>query len=1082
MSLLDDLTSLDLSLAVEGQVDLRDVLDAPALRDLLEGGAATSVLGDLGTVLAAARAGFDDPAALVAPIAEQLTGVLDAVGLDDLPLAEYVEAVTAGARVVAGLVEGLAGDPRALAAGGTSLGDLLDGAGGPFADHARAVSSGMSQFRALVETVEGGLPEDPVELLGPALQILLPFPTAGIDAVRAWAGAVTVRLDAITVDPRLTEGLVRALDEVRLAAEAGDVARVRAALLVVAQVRASTVGQLADALRRAAAALAGLGVEQGLDSVRELRGLLAGADDTALDLLAGWRATLAEFRGTVEDIDPAVAVARFGELLDLAEARATEVLLGAVDEAVAAVTRALRDLLRELPLRPLRQQLGDAIAAVAAAIDDADLDAPVAAIRDQLAQLSGVLVEADPAALVQAAVGELEDVLRTAIDAIEQALGKVTDGIDAVAGQAEQVLGRAVAGLQEFRGVVDRITAAIEDAGILQAAEEIAAALQDLRAQVTELLQDAPLPEPLRASVEQLVALVESIDVEEAVGRPLREVAARLAIPDDVATTVGDGLRAVADAVHALVPTQVIADLEAAMAGFLDEVEHLDLTQLTAGITDVVDDAAAVFEGIDLVALVEPAGAVHDQVLAAVDRLHPRTLLAPVIRAHAELLGALPLPDPETMTTRAAGVVGSAGESVARAAAEPLRQAVDPRATTPPAGATAAPPREEPPADLRPGDVVRLIGFLPNKLREALAALDAGAAGAVLDHVDALLHGTATTLRAVRDRLAAIDAAVAAALDAALAPVTAAQVDAQLALEGSAVLSAEGFDATASFALLVDAGPAGLQLAVDGETRLVGERAARARGALVGAAAADLDAAADLLDALLPGDVTRDLDALLAALDPEPIAAELDLLLAAVVDLMPGFLDAAEAELRDLEARIRRLIDLFNPGALALRFLAVLDVVREEMAVLDPGRLADELGEVHAQIRAAVQAWDPRALAADLDGLLADVAAALAGLDPAGLVPDLSGITAQAARIGDILPVNALAGVGGQLEAVGAELRALDLDEMIAAVNALGPEVADAIALLVEAVQDELIALLESIRYATGSASVSVSASTGGST
>ncbi len=1080
MSLLDDLTALDLSQAVQGKLDLLTVLDTPALRDLLENGAATSVLGDLGTAIATARAALDDPAALVAPLAQALTALLDAVGIEDLPLADHVAAVTEGARLVAGLVEGLSGDPRALSVGGASLGSLLDGVGGPFADHARAVSSGMSRFRALVETVERGLPRDPGALLAPALEILLPFPTAGIDGVRGWAGGVTARLDTLTINPRLTEGLVRALGDVRSAAEAGDAVRVRVALQAVVQVRASTVAQLAEELRRVAGTVAALGIDQGLAGVREVRGLLAGADETALDLLAGWRATLAEFRGMVEGVDPAVAVARFGGMLDLAEARATEVLLGGVDQAVAAVQQALRDLLRELPLRPLRARLGSAIAAVAAAVDAADLDAPVAAFRDQLAELTRMLTAADPAALVRAAVEQLEEVLRQAIDAIERALGTITEGITAVAAHAEEVLSRAVTGLREFRGVVDEITAALEDAGIMEAAAEIAATLGDLRDQVSALLTEAPLPEPLRAAVEQLLALVDSIDVDEAVGRPLREVAARLAIPDDVAATVRDGLTAVADAVAALVPTQVIAELEAAMAGFLAEIEHLDLSRLTAGISELVGDAAAVFEDVDLVALVAPVGAVHDQVLAALDRLHPRTLLAPVIQAYGDLLGSVPLPDPQTLTTRAAAVVGSAGESVARAAAEPVRAAVDPRATTPPAGSASVPARAEPPSDLRPGDVVRLIGFLPARLREALAGLGAGPAGEVLARIDELLHGTAGALRAVRDRLAGLDVRLAAALEAALTPVTAAQVDAQLALEGSLILSAEGFDAAASLAILGDAGPAGLALALDGEIRLLGERTARARGTLTGAAAADLDAAADLLDALLPTAVTRDLDALLAALDPEPIAAELDALLAAVVDLMPGFLSAADAGLRDLEARIRRLVELFNPGALAQRFLAVLDVVREELAVLDPGRLADELGEVHAQVRAAVRAWDPRVLAADLDRLLADLAATLRGLDPANLMPDLSGITAQVARVTDILPVNALAGVGEQLETVGAELRALDIGGMIAAVNALGPEVADAITLLVQSVRDEILALLRSIRYATGSASVSVSA--GGST
>ncbi|MGH9136456.1 MAG: hypothetical protein ACRD0G_05325, partial [Acidimicrobiales bacterium] len=133
-------------------------------------------------------------------------------------------------------------------------------------------------------------------------------------------------------------------------------------------------------------------------------------------------------------------------------------------------------------------------------------------------------------------------------------------------------------------------------------------------------------------------------------------------------------------------------------------------------------------------------------------------------------------------------------------------------------------------------------------------------------------------------------------------------------------------------------------------------------------------------------------------------------------------------------------------------------------------------------IKAALTAYDPRVIAGDLDQVLADVAAAIRGLDPSGLLPDLSGISAQVDRLGDILPVNALAGVGTQLEAVGDELRTLDVQGMLDVVNALPPEIAEAITLLIEAVRDEIKALLESIKYAStsASASVSVSGSVGG--
>jgi hypothetical protein len=198
-----------------------------------------------------------------------------------------------------------------------------------------------------------------------------------------------------------------------------------------------------------------------------------------------------------------------------------------------------------------------------------------------------------------------------------------------------------------------------------------------------------------------------------------------------------------------------------------------------------------------------------------------------------------------------------------------------------------------------------------------------------------------------------------------------------------------------------------------------------------------------------------------------------------VVDATPAFLAAVGDELTALEARVRALIREFNPGNLMQRYLGVLDVVREELALLDPGRLADELGEIHAEVKAALLAYDPLVLAGDLDALVAQVAAAIRALDPSGLLPDLSGIAAQVARVGDILPVNALAGVGTQLTAVGEELTALDVEGMLEAVNALTPEIAEGITILVDAVRDEIVDLLESIQYSSSGASASVSVEVG---
>jgi hypothetical protein len=530
--------------------------------------------------------------------------------------------------------------------------------------------------------------------------------------------------------------------------------------------------------------------------------------------------------------------------------------------------------------------------------------------------------------------------------------------------------------------------------------------------------------------------------------------------------------------VSSLVPRDVIADLERTMNDALNELQNLDISQLTAGVGEVLDQAAGVFEGVRVAELIAPAGAVFDEITAAVDRVHPRTLLAPAIDLYGQLLGALPIPQPQTIATRAGNLTAQAGESIARAAAEPARLAVSPQATSAPSE-SAGPAREDQPGDLRPGDIVRLIGFLPNKLREALAALDGGGAAQVLTAIDEQFTTSAALLRSLRDGLAGLESAVTASLDAALSPLTAAQLDAQLAIAGSVTLSAGGFEVQAALSSVATVSPAALELELAGERRLISERCRAASAGLSGVLADDLDRVADMLEAVLPSGLLRDVDALLAALDPEPIAAELDALFIAIVDATPGFLAAVEAELREIERRVRALIASFNPGALMQRYLGVLDVVREELALLDPGRLADELGEVHAQIKAALGAYDPRLLAAELDALLVQVAATIRGLDPVGLMPDLSGISAQVARISDILPVNALANVGDQLEAVGDELRALDVEGLLDAVNSFTPEVAEAITLLIDAVRDEIVALLESIRFASSNTSASGSVSLG---
>jgi hypothetical protein len=222
--------------------------------------------------------------------------------------------------------------------------------------------------------------------------------------------------------------------------------------------------------------------------------------------------------------------------------------------------------------------------------------------------------------------------------------------------------------------------------------------------------------------------------------------------------------------------------------------------------------------------------------------------------------------------------------------------------------------------------------------------------------------------------------------------------------------------------------------------------------------------------------LTSDIDAFLAALDPEPIAAELDALVAAVLAKTPALLGAVGNDLRAAVARLRALIDELNPGAQMQKLVRIFAVVKDELDLLNPRRLAAELGEVHAAIRAAIVAYDPAVLAQELGEVTDAAAAGIVALDPATLLGDVSFLSGPIDRIRQANPATALANVGTELTAVGDRLAELDPRGLIESVNGLGPRVIDEMEESIEGIQAEIIALLESLRFAVANASASVSA------
>jgi hypothetical protein len=177
--------------------------------------------------------------------------------------------------------------------------------------------------------------------------------------------------------------------------------------------------------------------------------------------------------------------------------------------------------------------------------------------------------------------------------------------------------------------------------------------------------------------------------------------------------------------------------------------------------------------------------------------------------------------------------------------------------------------------------------------------------------------------------------------------------------------------------------------------------------------------------------------------------------------------------------RLKAILNLLNPGTQAQKFLAVLDVLRDELDLFNPARLADELAEIHAVIRGVIAAYDPRILAEELFEVVRAVANQLRGLDPETLLGDLTFLQTTVDRLAQANPATRLQGIGASLDAVGERLGEIDIDALIESVNQLGPRLVETFGHALDAIRDEIVALLESLRFATGSASASASVSVG---
>jgi hypothetical protein len=368
-----------------------------------------------------------------------------------------------------------------------------------------------------------------------------------------------------------------------------------------------------------------------------------------------------------------------------------------------------------------------------------------------------------------------------------------------------------------------------------------------------------------------------------------------------------------------------------------------------------------------------------------------------------------------------------------------------------------------------------MFGYLPNKLRQALSGLGAAPADAALEAFHSFCGGLANGLRSVDSNLSAIETRIRGNIDDLLEPVGQAQLRADLALRAN--FAAGSASVSLSREAVARVNPGRLRDDISGALEAACDRIRQAVNSTAVSAGEVFEKTAEILARSPLAAVTGELDKFLAALDPEPLAVEFEEFVAAVLKKALSILPAMEGAIKEFIARMRVLVRELNPGTQALNFLSVLEVLREELDVLNPRRLAADLAIVHVAIREAICAYDPGVLATEIGAILKSIADKLKTLNPAALLGDLSFLDAIKAKIDEVAPNEAFAGVGESLKEVGKQLAALDPGSLLASVEGLAAPVEEAFEKVVKHIKHEIIALLESLKFALTSASVSVSAS-----
>jgi|GEM_PF-459261 len=1112
MSLLEDLQNIDLSAIVEARGTLSVTVSSDDVQGLIDSGAAQAALGQIGTLIGQLEEAIENPEVLLEPLINTLLELLDDISIDGVSLEPYVDAVKEGIKIIGDLLEGFDGRTGRIGAPmGISFSSAFEQATSALGSQRFVSLEDSDGFIGLIEQVENGVSRDPFQFAQLAVEALVPFPIDDINVLRENVDVAIQSCSSLSLPESPTAALVEALNAVATLAAGNDTAALEAALRDLERVHAETVQSIQGHIQAFIGQVNELPLVRVLDRLSSASLSIQTKDLGFLEFLERWRLFIVDIRNQFDNRNFEEVIEGLEDGMDIVEAIARDRMLGAMDEAYARLESWVRNLLRQLGLRKLRAEISDFFLSVANKIREADIGRFAREAQDLLNEIEQVVSSPTLIADIQANLGDVFSQIDNVVGTFETQLTTIIDTIEntllTAAEEINRVLGEAVAAIQAFKTALEQVQSTIDNLGIEAAGDDIISTLTELRSTAEDLLSIAPLPDSLRPVIEQLIAQIEGIDLDAVILEPVESAAAQIQIPDSAADFLEDVLESVSEVLSNLIPEQLIEEISAEMNQAIETLLSFDPTTLLSEVTSFLTDAAEFIRQLDPNPLPDSITAPFDTVLQGLDQLHPVRLMAPVIEAYESALGSISLTEPEALAEGLSGLFNSALESAGSAmmgqassvvpGADTAAQEAVPQTATQgtssstPANAPASTPSSFAPTNIdqdengipyidrfKPGDIVRMIfGYVPSKIREALESVEESAAGEMLESLDALCGGLARDIRSISGELRTMGTLVDTWLEENLVPLGQANLQARLAV--NAHVSTNGFDVQAAATIVARSDSAPIRSSLNAICTESKQATTQSINLLSGSLAGRLEQTAGILEGCLVGQLGTNLEAILDALDPEPIAAEMDALIASVVDAASSTIELSGEVLRSLADRVLDLMRELNPANQAVRLLGILDVLREELDLLNPRLLANELGEIHAAIRQSIAVYDPDIFAKEIGDVVQGLATTIEGLDPTALLGNLDIFDTLRTRLEALDPAALLGGIGDSISAVGAELMELDPRGVLDSLNGLAPRIAEVFGEIVLAIQQEIIALLRAIQYASGvEASVSVEVST----